>query len=518
MHDFSFLNKSQKGVSAKNHQEFFCNEKHEKSKLLSSQENLFPNEKYEKTMKIEKILQKALVPLVSNNNNLAHKAEPLVKCNTYMDLAKKNHNITKPIIKKVKTFTTTTFHFEKKEKKTTYIDILRRTFNKFDNSSPKNSSIFKKEKINVPPNTRKATFSARNKTQDKALIYSNKNLIKNPKKISRETFICNQKENSNTLTPIISSKATTDRLSIPKFKIIPKNYMHANQNPPISENLLKNTSTITMNSSSSNILYDQVSLSEFKMEKVLGQGSYASVKLAFEKATNKKFAIKIYEKYRLTDPHRLNNVRREISILKKLEHQNIIKLFYALDEKRQILLIMEYIGHTSLHAYLKGKPGRKLEEKEAKKIFLQIVQAISYCHSKNVVHRDIKLENILLDERLTIKIIDFGFSITSPSNKKLNIFCGTPSYMAPEIVNKMLYNGHATDVWALGILLFVLLHGNFPFKGIDDKDLFRKIGRGRFDVNENLSKECKTLIHAILKVNPHERANTNQILQSPWFF
>ena len=273
-----------------------------------------------------------------------------------------------------------------------------------------------------------------------------------------------------------------------------------------------------INSSTNMGLYDKISIGDFKMEKQLGQGSYASVKLAYEKASNKKYAIKIYEKYRLTDPHRMNNVKREISILKKMDHNNIIKLYYALDEKRQIFLIMEYIGHMSLHSYLKSKPGRRLDEKEAKKLFFQIVQAVNYCHAKNIVHRDIKLENILLDENMTIKVIDFGFSITIPASKKLNIFCGTPSYMAPEIVNKTLYNGHATDVWALGILMYVLLHGNFPFKGIDDKDLFRKISKGKFDMNENLSKECKGLIHMILKVNPTERVNTNQILQNSWFF
>lgn len=126
---------------------------------------------------------------------------------------------------------------------------------------------------------------------------------------------------------------------------------------------------------------------------------------------------------------------------------------------------MEYIGHTSLHAYLKSKINRRLEEKEAKYLFIQIVKGIDYCHYKNIVHRDIKLENILLDENHNIKIIDFGFSIIIPNYKKLNIFCGTPSYMAPEIVNKIMYSGNSADVWALGILLYVMLNGKFPFKG-----------------------------------------------------
>lgn len=508
MHDFSFLKKSQKGGIISNHEIYHPDVKREKNELIKESSKIFnvSKENFSK-QDFEYEKKKNSAPFTDFQKNISK--QPLFKNNTYMDLSKRTPICARPIVKKIKNFTTT-FHFDKPEKKTTYIDILKRTFN-HDN----NTSIMKQDKQNINSNkmeTRKTNLSARNKTQEKNTILSSNNFGKTTnifQKKSRETFVIPQNDSK---IPFLNnnSKARTDRLSIPKYKVIPKNLPQNN-----IDVMGKSTNNI---SNSANLLYDQVSITDFKMEKVLGQGSYASVKLALEKSTNKRFAIKVYEKYRLTDPHRLNNVKREISILKKLEHQNIIKLFYALDEKRQIFLIMEYIGHISLHAFLKSKPGRKLEEREAKKIFFQIVQAINYCHSKNIVHRDIKLENILLDENLKIKVIDFGFSISSPSSKKLNIFCGTPSYMAPEIVNKMMYNGHATDVWALGILLFVLLHGNFPFKGMDDKDLYRRIGKGRFDMNESLSKECKTLLNGILKVNPSERATTNQILQNPWFF
>ena len=126
---------------------------------------------------------------------------------------------------------------------------------------------------------------------------------------------------------------------------------------------------------------------------------------------------------------------------------------------------MEYAGNISLHSYLKGKVGKRIDEHCAKKIFYQIVEAIQYCHAQNIVHRDIKLENIILDDKLNVKIIDFGFSIIIPKNKKLNVFCGTPSYMAPEILSKEFYSGFLADVWALGIVLFIMLCGNFPFKG-----------------------------------------------------
>jgi len=127
---------------------------------------------------------------------------------------------------------------------------------------------------------------------------------------------------------------------------------------------------------------------------------------------------------------------------------------------------MEYVGKTSLHSFLKNKSNRQLTEQEARTIFTQICSGISYCHSKHIVHRDIKLENILLDDYNNIKIIDFGFSICIDPEKKLNVFCGTPSYMAPEIVAKLYYKGAAADVWALGILLYAMLCGRFPFRGL----------------------------------------------------
>jgi len=126
---------------------------------------------------------------------------------------------------------------------------------------------------------------------------------------------------------------------------------------------------------------------------------------------------------------------------------------------------MEFIGLQSLHAYLKPKPNRRLPEVEAKKIFKQLIEGLNHLHQKNIVHRDIKLENILLDSKLNLKIIDFGFSIEHPKDKTLNVFCGTPSYMAPELAMKKDYYGHLIDIWAAGILLYVLLVGYFPFRG-----------------------------------------------------
>lgn len=168
----------------------------------------------------------------------------------------------------------------------------------------------------------------------------------------------------------------------------------------------------------------------------------------------------------MIEPNRKKSVKREMKIMEKLDHPNIAKLYEAFESPKQVFLIMEYVNGGSLHGYLKMKPNRQMPELEAKFLWRQVVQAIYYCHQRNVTHRDIKLENILLDETKTLaKLIDFGFSTCIPHERKVKIFCGTPSYMAPEIVSKSEYSGPPADIWALGVLLFALLCGKFPFKG-----------------------------------------------------
>ncbi len=119
---------------------------------------------------------------------------------------------------------------------------------------------------------------------------------------------------------------------------------------------------------------------------------------------------------------------------------------------------------------------------------------------------------MLLDANRNVKIIDFGFSICIPNDKKLKIFCGTPSYMSPEIVSKTEYNGAKADCWALGILLYTLLCGKFPFKGINDNDLFKKIKRNKFELPFYLSEESKRLITNILQINPHDRPTASEVI------
>ena len=200
-----------------------------------------------------------------------------------------------------------------------------------------------------------------------------------------------------------------------------------------------------------------------------------------------------------------------------MKHNSIVQLYEIIDTSKYVILVMEYVGGSSLHGYLKSKSKRRLEEWDAKRIFKQIIEGLKYCHSRCITHRDIKLENLLLDENNQIKIIDFGFSTCIPNEKKIKIFCGTPSYMAPEIVMKTEYCGPPADIWAMGVLLFTILSGQFPYRGATDEELYDKICRADYhlpkEVKDSLSPASKDLLAKLFQLNPDDRPTARQILE-----
>ncbi len=177
-------------------------------------------------------------------------------------------------------------------------------------------------------------------------------------------------------------------------------------------------------------------ISDYVIGPQIGQGAYAIVKQGTHKLSGRKVAIKIYEKYKLIDPQRKQSVNREIQLLKKLSHPHIVKLHETIDTTKQLYLVMELVRGKSLYSYVHSKPLRRLDEAEAIVVFQQVLEGIEHCHRNLVSHRDIKSENILITPEGTVKLIDFGFSVCSAATQKLKIFCGTPSYMAPVIVNR----------------------------------------------------------------------------------
>lgn len=264
---------------------------------------------------------------------------------------------------------------------------------------------------------------------------------------------------------------------------------------------------------------------EYVIGKQIGQGAYATVFFAVHRETNRKVALKVYEKFKLTDPQRRKSVRCEIRLMERLRHPNIVSFYGVVDTSTQIYIAMEFVGGGSVHGFLKKRQNCRLEDRLAKQLFCQVCQGIRYLHDRHVVHRDLKLENVLLEDKSSsidsvrenaVKIIDFGFSTIIPPGKTLKIFCGTPSYMAPEIVARKEYTGFCADIWALGVLLYALLCGSFPFRGHNDRELYRKIVRGTFNVPEWVGGGAKHLLCGLLTVDMAQRPLIDEVLADVW--
>ena len=281
------------------------------------------------------------------------------------------------------------------------------------------------------------------------------------------------------------------------------------------------SSPFTINTTINNRNKDN-KISHYEIGKVIGKGAYATVKICKNKITQEKFAMKIYEKKILNDNIKKKCILREIEILKKLNHPNIVKLYDTIISDKNILLIQELVNGISLRDFYNKeiRNQRNISEKKYKiltLIFKQIFSAFDYIHKKNIFHRDIKLENILLTKNYEIKIIDFGFGLYNPRNYLQKFFCGTPNYMAPEIIMKKEYDCQKADMWSLGILLYKLFCADFPFKGKDEKDLYRHIIKGKYKIKEYVPDLIKIIIDKILRPKPYQRINCDQILQSHWF-
>ena len=262
-------------------------------------------------------------------------------------------------------------------------------------------------------------------------------------------------------------------------------------------------------------------LSYYEIGKIIGKGAYAVVKICKNKITQEKFAMKIYEKKNLNDSIKKKCVAKEIEILKKLNHPNIAKLYDTIITEKYILLIQELVNGISLREYYNTEIRNQkiISEKKLKLltiIFKQIFSAFDYIHKKNIAHRDIKLENILLTKNNEIKIIDFGFGMYNPRNHLQKFFCGTPNYMAPEIIMKKEYDGQMADVWSLGILIYKLFCADFPFKGKNEKELYKQIIRGKYKIKEYVPDYVKSIIEKTIKIKPKERITCEEILLSHW--
>uniref|UniRef100_A0A8C1AGN7 MAP/microtubule affinity-regulating kinase 3 n=1 Tax=Cyprinus carpio carpio TaxID=630221 RepID=A0A8C1AGN7_CYPCA len=258
---------------------------------------------------------------------------------------------------------------------------------------------------------------------------------------------------------------------------------------------------------------EQPHIGNYRLLKTIGKGNFAKVKLARHVLTGREVAVKIIDKTQL-NPTSLQKLFREVRIMKVLNHPNIVKLFEVIETEKTLYLIMEYASGGEVFDYLVAH-GR-MKEKEARAKFRQIVSAVQYCHQKRIVHRDLKAENLLLDADMNIKIADFGFSNEFIIGSKLDTFCGSPPYAAPELFQGKKYDGPEVDVWSLGVILYTLVSGSLPFDGQNLKELRERVLRGKYRIPFYMSTDCENLLKKLLVLNPGKRGSLEQIMEDRW--
>lgn len=258
---------------------------------------------------------------------------------------------------------------------------------------------------------------------------------------------------------------------------------------------------------------EQPHIGNYRLLKTIGKGNFAKVKLARHILTGREVAIKIIDKTQL-NPTSLQKLFREVRIMKGLNHPNIVQLFEVIETDKTLYLVMEYASGGEVFDYLVSH-GR-MKEVEARAKFRQIVSAVHYCHTKNIVHRDLKAENLLLDADSNIKIADFGFSNEFTLGNKLDTFCGSPPYAAPELFQGKKYDGPEVDVWSLGVILYTLVSGSLPFDGQNLKELRERVLRGKYRVPFYMSTDCEGILRRFLVLNPSKRCTLEQVMKDKW--
>lgn len=251
----------------------------------------------------------------------------------------------------------------------------------------------------------------------------------------------------------------------------------------------------------------------FTVIRKLGRGTYGKVQLAINKQTGQEVAIKTIKKSKIDNEEDMQRVRREIQIMRSIEHPHIIHIYEEFENKDKIVLIMQYAPGGELYEYV--SQSKCLDNLEARRLFRQIATAIYYCHQNKICHRDLKLENILLDEKNNAKLADFGLSNVFDKQSQLKTFCGSPLYASPEIVQGSPYKGPEVDCWSLGVLLYTLVYGAMPFDGSNFKRLVKQISDASyFEPSER--SPASPLIRHLLCADPKKRATIIDICSDPW--
>lgn len=257
---------------------------------------------------------------------------------------------------------------------------------------------------------------------------------------------------------------------------------------------------------------------KYELGRTLGEGTFAKVKFARNTETGDNVAIKIVNKEKILKHKMVEQIKREISTMKLIKHPNVVQLYEVMASKTNIYIVLEFV--TGGELFDKIFHQGKLKEDEARRYFQQLINAVDYCHSRGVFHRDLKPENLLLDSQGNLKVSDFGLSALPQQVREdglLHTTCGTPNYVAPEVLNDKGYSGATADLWSCGVILYVLVAGYLPFDEQNLITMYKKIHKADFTCPAWFSPGVRKLLLRILDPNPKTRITIPEILQNDWF-
>jgi len=263
----------------------------------------------------------------------------------------------------------------------------------------------------------------------------------------------------------------------------------------------------------------KIYLGRYEAGRTIGIGGYAEVKLGRDlKQQDRRVAIKVVKKD-LTDSKAIERLEREIKFLYEIDHPNIVKLYDCLNSDTSAILVMEFVEGETLDEFVYQSKNQCLPEDVARFLFRKVHSAVSYCHALGIVHRDLKMENIMVSSTGDLRLLDFGLGNTWEPGTLLETFCGTLEYAAPEVVSKEKpYEGGPCDVWSLGVILYVMLTGKFPFEDDSVAAVLEKMQLGfpAIELQQTLPPGVISLFEIIFRPNPKERCTLRQLGEHPW--